>query len=205
MQTCRALANWGFMCNCALCADAARTPEKMRRRRELLKKDLQACLLVQNPDSIDVPKAERLLSAVDVTYKSPPNVVPREPVCHLQLMVARVHKNRGEAAKVVAAALKVLHLLGFEVKGAEVPRGEDKFEVVKWGAMGVHGIVETWVQLWVAYATVAPELCADAEICARICYKICIGEDETFEDSYGKKARKAMEDDVAALAKGATS
>lgn len=192
VQTRQALANWGFVCSCGLCAEAARTPEKVRRRRELLRTDLRACVMVKNPDAIDVPKAERLVAAADATYKTGPVEAPRESLCGLQLMVARVHKNRGEAAKVVGAALGVLGLLGFEVKGAQVPRGKEEFEVVRWGSMA-HGVVETWVQLWVAYATVAPELCADAESCARICYKICVGEDETFDDSYGKKARKAME------------
>ncbi|KFY84860.1 hypothetical protein V500_08923 [Pseudogymnoascus sp. VKM F-4518 (FW-2643)] len=193
VQTRQALANWGFVCSCGLCAEAARTPEKVRRRRELLRTDLRACVMVKNPDAIDVPKAERLVAAADATYKAGPVEAPRESLCGLQLMVARVHKNRGEAAKVVGAALGVLRLLGFEVKGAQLPRGKEEFEVVRWGSMA-HGVVETWVQLWVAYATVAPELCADAERCARICYKICVGEDETFDDSYGKKARKAMED-----------
>ncbi|KFY18715.1 hypothetical protein V493_08396 [Pseudogymnoascus sp. VKM F-4281 (FW-2241)] len=202
-QTRRALSNWGFMCTCGLCAEAARTPEKVRRRRELLRKDLHACVVVKNPDAIDVPKAERLVAAMDATYKANPEEAPREPLCSLQLMVARVHKNRGEAAKVVGAALRVLRLLGFEVKGAQVPRGKEEFKVVRWGLMAP-GVVETWVQLWVAYATLAPELCADAERCARICYKICVGEDETFDDSYGRKARKAMEGDVAAEPGGST-
>ncbi|KFY45972.1 hypothetical protein V494_00672 [Pseudogymnoascus sp. VKM F-4513 (FW-928)] len=202
-QTRRALANWGFVCSCGLCAEAARTPEKVRRRRELLRTDLRACVMVKNPDAIDVPKAERLVAAVDATYKATPVDAPRESLCGLQLMLARVHKNRGEAAKVVKAALGVLKLLGFEVKGAQVPRGQEEFEVVRWGLMA-HGVVETWVQLWVAYATVAPELCADAERCARICYKICVGEDDTFDDSYGKKARKAMEGDTAAAPGGST-
>lgn len=192
MQTQNALANWGFMCKCGLCAEAARTPEKVRRRRELLRADLRACVMVKNPDDMDVPKAQRLVAAVEATYKAKPAEAPRELLCGLQLMVARVHKNRGEAAKVVGAALKVLKLLGFEVKGALVPRGKEEFEVVRWGLTS-HGVVETWVQLWVAYAAVAPELYADAERCARICYKICVGEDETFDDSYGRKARKAME------------
>ncbi|OBT91215.1 hypothetical protein VE02_00363 [Pseudogymnoascus sp. 03VT05] len=203
-QTRSALANWGFVCSCSLCAEAIRTPEKVRKRRELLRTDLRACVMVKNPDDIDVAKAERLVAAVEATYKAKPVEAPRETMCGLQLMVTRVHKNRGEAAKVVGAALKVLRLLGFEVKGAKVPRGKEEFEVVRWGYMA-HGVVETWVQLWVAYATVAPELCADAERCARICYKISVGEDETFDDSYGRKARKAMEDDAAAAPGGSTA
>jgi hypothetical protein len=53
-------------------------------------------------------------------------------------------------------------------------------------------VIETWVHLWTAYAGVAPHLCQKAEECAIIAYRICIGEDATFEESYGTKAREAI-------------
>lgn len=37
-----------------------------------------------------------------------------------------------------------------------------------------------------AYRYVAPELVSQAEAYARISYKICIGEDETFDKTSGK-------------------
>lgn len=53
-------------------------------------------------------------------------------------------------------------------------------------------IIETWIHLWTAYAKFAPELCGKAEEYARIAYKICIGEDETFDERYGRLARRSI-------------
>ena len=53
-------------------------------------------------------------------------------------------------------------------------------------------LVQTWVHLWTAYARVAPELCQKAEEYARITYGICIGEDDTFDEKYGRLARQAI-------------
>ena len=53
-------------------------------------------------------------------------------------------------------------------------------------------------QSWVAapyppsVAHVAPDLFKKAEEYAKITYRICIGEDDTFDDKYGKLAHQAM-------------
>jgi len=46
--------------------------------------------------------------------------------------------------------------------------------------------------LWTAYTQVAPDLCEKAEEYAKVTYKICIGEDDTFDEKYGKLAHQAM-------------
>ena len=38
----------------------------------------------------------------------------------------------------------------------------------------------------------APGLCKKAEEYAKVTYKICIGEDDTFDETYGKLAHQAM-------------
>lgn len=53
----------------------------------------------------------------------------------------------------------------------------------------IDGVIETWIHLWTAYVRVAPYLCLGAEECARISYKICVGKDVTFEESYGEMDR----------------
>lgn len=53
-------------------------------------------------------------------------------------------------------------------------------------------VVEAWVHLWVAYAQLAPELCKEAQSYARIAYKICVGEDWTFDRIYTDMAHKAI-------------
>ena len=48
------------------------------------------------------------------------------------------------------------------------------------------------MHLWTAYAQVAPDLCKKAEERAKITYKICIGDDDTFDEKYGKLAHQAI-------------
>lgn len=38
----------------------------------------------------------------------------------------------------------------------------------------------------------APHLCSKAETMARTCYRICVGEDETFDSKYGVVAKRAI-------------
>ena len=59
----------------------------------------------------------------------------------------------------------------------------------------VDPLIENWVHLWVAYERLVsrrPEPRKKAEEYARMTYKICIGEDETFEEQVGRVARKAI-------------
>lgn len=48
------------------------------------------------------------------------------------------------------------------------------------------GVVDWWVLLQDAYRMAAPELTAPAEGYARTAYRICVGEDETFDETYGQ-------------------
>lgn len=189
-ETQKGLQQWGFECDCAICLDAKNTPKKLLKRRSTLLGDLQTTAL--NSSGLDPAKAERLLAAIELTYKSPPSKVPRLALWDPYLHLTRAHAAQNRPAKVVSLALKVLESLGFIVKGAHVPVSSGTpFEVVQWGLM-VDSVVETWVHLWTAYAMVAPHLCQGAEECARISYRICVGEDVTFEESCGKKARQAI-------------
>ena len=53
-------------------------------------------------------------------------------------------------------------------------------------------MIETWTHLWTVFGKVAPLLRQKAEEYARITYKICVGEDETFDEKVGKLARETM-------------
>jgi hypothetical protein len=54
-------------------------------------------------------------------------------------------------------------------------------------------VVEAWIHLRTAYVAVAPHLCQKAEEYARVAYKICTGEDVTFEEFLWRKDREATE------------
>jgi hypothetical protein len=186
----KGLQNWGFECDCVICLDAKNTPKKLLKRRDALRGDLGAVL---NASGLDAAKVERLLAAIEPTYKSPSSEVPRLALWAPYLRLTRIYAMQGQPAKVLSMALKVLESLGFVIKGAHLPvSSRAPFEVAKWGLM-VDGVIETWVHLWTAYARLAPHLCQKAEECAIVSYRICIGEEITFEESYGKKARESIE------------
>lgn len=55
-------------------------------------------------------------------------------------------------------------------------------EVKRWGLM-VDGVFECWMGLSKTLSIVAPELAPQAQGHAKVVYKICMGEDETFEET----------------------
>jgi hypothetical protein len=58
--------------------------------------------------------------------------------------------------------------------------------VVKHWGLIEDRLIECWMLLSGAYHLVAPDPGSQAKEYARISYKICVGEDETFEEVYGK-------------------
>ena len=91
----------------------------------------------------------------------------------------------------MSLALKVLESLGFVIKGAHIPTSSTMpFELGQWGVM-TDGVVEAWIHLCNAYLSFAPHLYHKAVACAKVAYRICIGEDVTFEESYGETTRKS--------------
>ena len=160
----------------------------MTQRRGLLQNLEEAFSARSGPD---LAKAARLLAALEKTYSAPASAVPRLALWDPYLLLTRLHTANGHPEEVVQTALKVLSSLGFKLVRQNPVGPNSSFYVEQWGLMVEH-VVETWLHLWVAYAQLAPELCEEAERCARISYKICGGEDETFSETYGKMARQAI-------------
>lgn len=160
----------------------------MSKKRNGLLGDLKAALDVTN---IDTSKAERILNAIGQTYKHPARDVPRlalqEPYAHLALL----YSKQGNADKTVAMALKALESLGFVIKGAQLPVSPTQdFRVERLGIMS-GGVVSLWAHLWNAYSARAPHLLSRVDECTRLAYKICVGEDVTFQESYDKEGYMA--------------
>ncbi|TVY56830.1 hypothetical protein LCER1_G002327, partial [Lachnellula cervina] len=184
----KGLKHWGFQCMCAICLDSKNTAKKMSKKRNDLLGDLKAALDVTN---IDTSKAERILNAIGQTYKHPARDVPRlalqEPYAHLALL----YSKQGNADKTVAMALKALESLGFVIKGAQLPVSPTQdFRVERLGIMS-GGVVSLWAHLWNAYSARAPHLLSRVDECTRLAYKICVGEDVTFQESYDKEGYMA--------------
>ncbi len=161
----------------------------MLSRRLTLLKDLG--VVFASPSDADLPKAERLLLAIEKTYSAPANDVPRLALWDHYLFLTRIYSSKHHQGKVIETAWKVLRSLGFIIKMQPPLSPETHFEVEQWGLMN-NCVIQAWVHLWTAYAQVAPDLCKKAEEYAKISYKICIGEDETFGEKYGRLAHQAI-------------
>ena len=183
------LQNWGFQCTCAICRQSKKTKKTVLSRRRNLLEDLKAVFGSQT--GADLTKAERILDAVDKTYSEPATEVPRLALWDPYVLLTRIYSSRNQQDKVIETAWKVLLSLGFTIKRQEPASFKSTFEVERWGLME-DCLIQTWVHLWTAYAQVAPDLCRRAEEYAKITYRICIGEDDTFDDRYGKLAHQAM-------------
>lgn len=186
------LRNWGFDCSCEICTQDQGTSNKKKKRRAALLKELVMAgkLVVGEPG---LSNLERLLAAIEQTYPVPAATVPRLTLWDHYLALTRVYASIEDPARTITTAWKVLTALGFVVK-RDTSLISSPFQVEQWGLM-IDPLIETWVILWAAYERLLPhrpELCEKAEEYARITYKICLGEDETFEEKVGKEARKSI-------------
>ena len=185
----KGLKSWGFNCTCAICEHRKATKNGVTRKRADLLKDLMSAF----DDSSDpnLPKAERILSALEKTYSAPAKTVPRLALWDPYSLLTRCYQMQNRHEKTVQMAWKVLESQGFVIKRENPSSTSSPFEIEHWGLMNDF-LVETWVHLWVAYAHVARGLCDQVEKCARMAYKLCFGEDVTFDETYGRMAREAM-------------
>lgn len=170
------LQNWGFQCTCAVCQQSKKTKKNMSSKRLALLEDLKAAFDSQT--GADLPKAERILDAIEKTYSEPASDVPRLPLWNPYLLLTRIYNSKNQQDKVIETAWKVLMSLGFTIKRQNPLSLKSPFEVEQWGLME-NCLIQIWVHLWTAYAQVAPDLCKKAEEYAKITYRICIGDDDT--------------------------
>ena len=183
------LQNWGFERTCAICQYKKKTKKTVLSRRQNLLQDLNVTLGSQT--DVNLPKAERILAAIEKTYSEPANAVPRLALWQPYFLLTRIYSSQNQQAKVISTAWKVLLSLGFTINRQNPHSLNSSFEVAQWGLMK-DCLIQTWVHLWTAYAHVAPDLCQRAEAYAKITYRICMGEDDTFGEKYGRLAHQAM-------------
>ena len=90
----------------------------------------------------------------------------------------------------ISEAYNALKSLGFviEFKSPNALSVSD-FEIQQWGLVTDSG-VEIWMHIRMVLAQSAREPCLKAEGVAKTCYRICIGEDETFDATYGEAAKR---------------
>ena len=175
------LEHWGFQCDCAICLDLKNTPKKLSQKRKDLFGDLKATL---SAAIVDTAKAERLLDAAGQTYKRPPTEIARLALQDSYAYLISIYRKQGNGIKVAAMIHKRLEAFGFVLKGSQLQAPSDAaFRIERWGIMD-DDVARMLVELGNTYFAYAPHLVLQSVHFSRLAYRICVGEDETFEESY---------------------
>ena len=186
------LHGWGFCCCCEICMNDQETSNKKKKKRAALMKEL--ILTRERPvDKAGLAAIEKLLAAVEQTYTAPASSVPRLALWGRYLNFSRFFASIHWPERVITTIWKALAAFGYVIK-QDASSVFSPFQVEQWGMMD-DSVVEAWVHLWTAYEILVPRcpgLCEKAEDYARITYKICVGEDKTFEERVGSMAREVI-------------
>ncbi|KAF1942738.1 SET domain-containing protein [Clathrospora elynae] len=179
------LGSWQFTCTCAICQDEKDTKAAVvKKRREIVDK-LKTAFQLSASHDIKSKKVERLLNALNDTYTRPADEVPRLLLWDPQLALTRMYMAEKKVDKALESVQKVLIQLGFIIAGADST--SMGFRVVKWGLVVDH-LIEVFLHARSAFEVIkAWEDSKIAEEYARIAYKIVVGEDTSFESSYGRR------------------
>lgn len=189
-QTQDRFKTWGFICICCICEHAKSTPKKDLTKRKALLEDLKDAFSAR--PAANLAKAERLLAAIEKTYSVPASTAPRLTVWDPYLLLTRFYNAQKNPLKTIETAYKVLESLGYMIKRQDPASLTSTFEVQTWGLMQDR-VIETWVHIWIAgYAVGASAMGKQAKEYAKIAYRIVVGEDKTFGESYGKLGHGAM-------------
>lgn len=178
-------SHWGFECKCAICEDIRTThKDELAKRKGLAARvsRLHEGGVVEGP-----AKIERRLQLVADTYTKPASDVPRLCAWEPALTLSAYYAKRQKYLRAIEWGLQGIEALGFVIEGGAVPRTTPDAPLVvkKWG-MAEDALVAGWLILAQCYRAVAPELEAAARGYAKACYRICVGEDETFEETYAE-------------------
>ncbi|KAG4429525.1 hypothetical protein IFR05_014999 [Cadophora sp. M221] len=198
----RDLQDYGFVCACELCGDTKLTGEGVLKRREGLRGELTAAFATGGQrgafdcGKVDMVRIERTLAQLENTYSKSAVEVPKTGLWDPYLALTRMYGVLGRPQNVVWSTLKILEMLGFSIYGAAFPvrKGESMIIVVeKWGLV-VDYLVECWMMLWTAYAVLGDgERAEMARWFAVVSYRIVVGEDVTFEETYGGRGKVCVE------------
>jgi hypothetical protein len=181
------LKNWEFECSCLLCLEAKNVPKGIATKRKGLFEDLAAAT-----DGVvltrDFKKCERILASLEKTNSKEGWKAPKTGLWPQYLNLARVAAKLQNVERAVWGARKALEMLGFEI--VEGNTGKWSIEVKKWG-MFVDLVVDCFMLLWTAFAFAGDKKGTDdARDLAITAYRILMGEDETFEETIGFKAKQ---------------
>lgn len=188
--------HWGFACNCVICQDLRTTDNDVLAERAKIANDLTVFL--EKCETFDIARVDTDLAKLAKTYQRPATETPRLSLWMLYVPLAKFYARTGWPLNTIDSSLKALESIGYVIHGGRPSQYADADLVVKqWGLM-TDMIVEVWVMLSRAYQKFAPKLAVQAQEHAKLAYRICVGEDETFEETY-LKAQGSPDDVVSGL------
>jgi hypothetical protein len=173
---------WGFRCDCAMCQD-----DQITKRNVLNSRKQQRAKVLRHFKAglkANLREIESTIVEMEKQYIQQASKAPRLHVWDLHLRLAQMYMQRMEPAKAINSALKSLSSLGYIIEGGNLPYTPGSPMVIKqWGLFMDHS-VECWGILCGAYQLVAPDLTTQAVHYAKLSYRVCVGEDETFEETH---------------------
>lgn len=182
------LAHWGFKCSCIICQDHGNTETIDKAKRKRLRGDLATAF--QTHRKPNTARIQSILNKIAETYHQPASEIPRLGIWDGYLSLAMMFRGQNQPLKAIEFSWKALESLGYVIEGGKPPFISSTTLVVKqWGLM-VDGLVGCWMCLSGAYREVLCDLEAKAEEYAKITYRVCVGEDETFDETYGKLSER---------------
>lgn len=174
--------HWGFECKCALCEGFKATEPNTLTKRKTLTESLWEAF--EKYKSADIARIEKYIKVLEKTYTQPATTLPRLCIWDPCLALSQTYESQMKPVKAIEWGLKGMEALGFIIEGGAVPRSSEAPLLIKHWGMMEDELIGPWLVLSRAYRTVAPCLEAAAMGYAKTCYRICVGEAETFEQTY---------------------
>lgn len=176
------LQHWGFDCDCKICQDLQKTKKSVLIKRQWLKDGLTKAFQCKKPKT---GKIEAMLSELADTYSQPASEIPRIGMWKAYFTLSTIYAEHNQPQEAVDSAIRALESLGYIIEGGRLPHTPGTPLLVrKWGLMD-DGLAGCWMALSFAYHSLRlPELEGQAKNYARLAYRICVGEDETFDQTY---------------------
>jgi hypothetical protein len=114
--------------------------------------------------------------------------VPHLDLWDAQRALTEINALQKQPLKAIDSATNALASLGYVNEGGTLPRTSGILIAIKqWGLME-DCLIKFWMLLSHVYRLVALDLETQAEEYAKISYRICVGEGETFKETHSKLA-----------------
>lgn len=167
--------HWGFDCCCAMCTDIRATEPRVLKTR--IRQRAQIAMSLENNSR---ERAELLIERLTETYPHSLEQVLRLALWEPLTLIAGVYDSLRQHPEAREAVGRALAAVGFVLEGDV----NGPLVVKKWG-LAMDNLVVAWMILCKSLLEIAPERAMQAERYARMAYLICVGEEASFDSTYG--------------------